>query len=159
MTNKSNELNLNIIDELIVLKKRYFGSPFFSLKNWKNFAEVEFPEGLTLEDIEGWTEEKQAYLSQSKVAMDGIQQAYEKLLIDRLDTASALQLKIISQLKEIEGSQDAQRISRALKTVAELQDEAMGLLKVDSFTSNLYDMNKASTDNLLKEKRVKKASL
>lgn len=143
----------NLIDLLIQLKLRYFGSRFFSLKNWLIFNEIKLPEGIKMSDIEDWAQEKQLFLAEQKVYTDGIKATYESLILDRLDAAAALQERITSMLNSIVESKDAANIAKTMKTIAELQDEAFKLLKVDAYRSNLYELNKTSTENLLKENR------
>ena len=41
----------NLIDLLIQLKLRYFGSRFFSVKNWITFNEIKLPAGIKAEMI------------------------------------------------------------------------------------------------------------
>ena len=142
-----------LIQELIDLKMRYFGSRFFSIKNWVIFNEIRLPEGIKIDDIQDWAEEKQYYLAEQRVKIDGIKSAYESLIIDRLDAAAQLQYKIQEMLVGALESKDAANIAKTMKTIAELQDEAMRLLKVDGFRSNLYEQNKTSTEDLLKENR------
>ena len=140
-----------LIQELIDLKMRYFGSKFFSIKNWAVFNEIKLPEGMKLSDIEDWAEEKQSFLAEQKIHIDGIKSVYESLIVDRLDAAAQLQYRIEGMLAGALESKDAANIAKTMKTIAELQDEAMKLLKVDAFRSNLYQRNKVSTENLLKE--------
>ena len=83
--------------------------------------------------------------------MNGIKSTYEALIIDRLDAAAALQERISVMLGSVVESKDAVNIAKTMKTIAELQDEAMKLLKVDAYKNNLYEENKVSTENLLKE--------
>ena len=142
----------NFVDELIDLKMRYFGSQYFSIKNWIMFNQIKLPGSLKPEDIEDWANEKQYFLAEQKVQINNIKSAYEKMLIDRLDAASALQERINNLLMSAMESKDAANIAKSLKTVAELQDEAMKLLKVDAFRNDLYERNKTSTEDLLKEK-------
>ncbi len=141
----------NLIKDLIRLKARYFGSKFFSLKNWKMFNNITLPEGVTIEDIEGWAPEKQQYLAESKVSLDGIKSNYEIIIIDRLDAAAALQEKIMEMLIGVDDTRDAKDIAMTMAKIATLQDEAMTILKVDAYRSDLYEKNKTSTENLLKE--------
>ena len=141
----------NLIDLLIQLKLRYFGSRFFSVKNWIIFNEIKLPAGITSNDIESWGEEKQFYLAEQHIKLNGIKSTYEALIIDRLDAAAALQERISVMLGSVVESKDAVNIAKTMKTIAELQDEAMKLLKVDAYKNNLYEENKVSTENLLKE--------
>jgi hypothetical protein len=140
-----------LVQELIELQVRYFGSKFFSVKNWIMFNHIILPEGMVASDLDDWAPEKQLYLAQSKVDMDGIKSNYEAILVDRLDTAAALQEKIMDMLLFIEDSKEAKDIAQSMHKIAQLQDEAMIILKVDAYRSNLYEKNKTSTENLLKE--------
>ena len=141
----------NLIQELLELKMRYFGSKYFSLTNWIVFNGIKLPLGLKVEDIDGWAEEKQHYLAEQKLYINGIKSTYESMLIDRLDAAAALQERVSQMLSSIAESKDAANIAKTLKTISEIQDEAMKLLKVDAFRSDLYEKNKVSVDNLLLE--------
>ena len=148
-------MNESLVKDLIEMKARYFGSNFISVKNWIMFAEVRLPEGMKASDIEGWAVEKQTYQAQAKVHLDGIKSSYETLIVDRLDAAAALQNKILSFLNEIDNSKDAKEIAMTMSKIAEMQDEAMKILKVDAYRSNLYEKNKTATENLLKDAMYK----
>lgn len=144
-------MNENIIKTLIQLKIRYFGSKFFSIKNWVALNSIELPEGVGIDDIAGWAEEKQLYLAKEKVELNGIKTAYEQMIIDRLDSAAAIQEKIMYSLSQIQDNKDLETITKTMEKVAKLQDEAMNILKVDAYRSNLYEMNKTSTEDLISE--------
>jgi len=140
-----------IVKNLIELKIRYFGSKFFSLKNWIMFNKIDLPEGMLVSDIEEWAAEKQTYLAQQKVSLDGIKSNYEQIIVDRLDAAAMLQENIMMMLGDVAEAKDAKEIAMSMHKIAQLQDEAMQILKVDAYRSNLYEKNKTSTENLLRE--------
>lgn len=142
------------LKELTDLKVIYFGSRYLTTQNWLSFSNSKLPEGVSLDDIQSWEEEKQLYLEHQKAFLDGIKTNYEKTIIDRLDAAAALQNKMTELLNEETTSKGAKEIAQTLQTIAKLQDEAMVILKVDAFRSNLYDKNKTSTTNLLNEYKV-----
>ena len=148
-------MNDDLVKKMIEMKYRYFGSNFISVKNWIMFSEIKLPEGMTAKDIEGWAVEKQAYQAASKVELDGIKSSYEAMIVDRLDAAAALQDKILRLLVNVENSKDAKDIALTMNKIAEMQDEAMRILKVDAYRSNLYEKNKTATENLLKDSMYK----
>lgn len=140
-----------IVEELLTLKAKYFGSQFFNLNSWLKFNAIKLPHNLTVLDIEGWAEEKQYYLAKSNVAMDGIQKYYQKMLIDRLDYAAALQMRVATLIEGLKTPRETGEVARALKNIADIQDSAMEKLKIDAYKANLYEMNKVSTESLLKD--------
>lgn len=136
---------------LNALKLKYFSSRFFSVQNWVMFDRVKLPEGLTIKDMEDWAEEKGLYLAQEKINIELIKTSYQHILIDRLDAIVALQEEIKVKLVDgLEDTKDLNNISRSLKTIADIQDETMKLLKVDSFQSLDYEKNQVATDSLIK---------
>lgn len=145
----------DIVKDLIELKVRYFGSRFFSVKNWVMFAGIRLPVGVKADDLTDWEPEKQQYLAKSKVDLDGIKSHYEQIIVDRLDAAAALQENINMMLIGVDDTRDAKDIAITMTKIAQLQDEAMQILKVDAYRSNLYEMNKTSTENLLKENVIR----
>lgn len=146
----------NLDTTLIELKLKYFSSRYFSLKNWINFENIKLPEGLTLSDIEGWPYDKQLYLAQEKINIELIRESYQHILLDRLDTITALTDAINDLIKNntLE-TKDLTHITRSLKTISENQDETMKLLKIDSFKASQYDLNKVSVDELVKATATK----
>ena len=141
----------NLVQVLLELKVRYFASSYFSIANWIMFNRIQLPDGLLQEDMQEWANEKQLYLAASKINLDGIKSNYEKTIIDRLDSAAALQEKIMIMLVNITESKDAKDIATSMTKIAQLQDEAMAILKVDAYRSEVYEKNKVATDLLLRE--------
>jgi uncharacterized protein (DUF2342 family) len=140
-----------LIQNLIQLKLRYFGSRYFSVKNWITFNEITLPDGIDADALSDWEEEKQKYLSKEKVDLEGIKSNYESVLIDRLDSSAAIQEKIMLNLTLVSETKDLEKIAKTMEKVAKLQDEAMAILKVDAYRSDLYEKNKTSIENLMKE--------
>lgn len=153
---EDDRIKQEFFDALKELKARYFGSAFFGLKTWIELNEITLPYNLKPEDLEDWEIDKHKYLSQSKIELDGIKNAYQKSLVERLDLSSGLQAKIINMLKAIENSKDAQQIARTLKSIGEIQSDIMETLKIDAYKSDLYLKNKTATESLLKEQIFKK---
>lgn len=150
----------NLDKILIQLKLKYFSSRYFSLKNWINFDGIKLPDGLTLSDIENWPYEKQLYLAQEKVNMELIRESYQHILLDRLDTMTALTDSINNLIKNNElETKDLTNITRSLKTISETQDETMKLLKIDSFKASQYDLNKVTLDELIKNTTTKNVKI
>lgn len=137
---------------LIELKLKYFSSRYYSLKNWINFDSVILPDGITLVDLESWPDEKQLYLAQEKINISLIRESYQHLLLDRLDTITALNSKITELVvnNSLE-TKDLTNITRSLKIISEIEAETMKLMKIDAVKISQYDLNKASVDELIKK--------
>ena len=45
------ELSENLISEMIRLKAWYFGSKYFSVKNWLIFNKVKLPDGVDIDNL------------------------------------------------------------------------------------------------------------
>ena len=141
--------------ELIRLKAWYFGSKYFSVKNWAIFEQVELPGGINAEELLDWEPEKQAWLAEDKINLQGVGEDFRKRLRDRLDTATAMKEKLIDIYGSIESAKDVNQATLALKKIAEIEDEVAKLLKLNSFEANIYEKNKTNVDKILKESTKK----
>lgn len=138
-------------ERLIELKTWYFGSKYFSVKNWAIFNRVELPSNIDPEQLLDWEPQKQKWLAQEKVSLEGVGQDFKRRLRDRLDTAAALKEKLIEIYGSIDEAKDVNQATLALKKISEIEDEVAKLLKINSYEANLYEKNKTSTEKILKE--------
>jgi hypothetical protein len=139
-------------ERLTELRAWFFASKYYSVKNWAIFNQVELPKGIDPDALLDWEPQKQTWLAKDKIRLEGVGEDYKKRLRDRLDTATAMKEKLISIYGSIETAKDVNQATLALKKLAEIEDEVAKLLKINSYEANIYEKNKTSTENLLREK-------
>jgi len=137
--------------ELTRLRAWYFGSKYYSVKNWIAFNNVQLPEGLDPGMLSDWEPAKQEWLASDKVELQGVGEDYRKRLRDQLDVASALKEKLIETYGNLQEAKDVNQATLALKKIAEIEADVAKALKINSYRANIYEKNKTSTTNLLKE--------
>lgn len=142
------------------IKEQFFLSKYSTIDQFARYS-GQWPEGFDYKKLRHWNKEKKEMLQITNADDPAIREQYVKNLVDRTAFTSSI-LDILEHQVEDLRKQDEpdikkmNEIIKGMKTLTEIQDEAMKKMKIDSIRDDLFSRNKASIMDELKGKRPKK---